>query len=371
MNDNLENKGLKFVQKLLGDNLSFEEFEKNLEEKQNKELILFFFKNMLKFLGLSAELGEYIDQNICLEMPPKKFFQTLKETIIQVVQSNSDLVKQFEEVGNNFTQIFQSLDFYKELFSISTGNEFEDLIKKRFLEELDKAEQINKNAVVKSFKLALEYVKRKESPDKLFTLSNYNKLGINPKNLKTDTTMNLIVSFLEIIFTKKQELFKLSDDELIDYLNELVSRLGRAIEPYLKVIIVSIYNLQKVSKRRRFDNFKRGFGYYLNPRCSLQIQHTNKEDYIDYRNAIKHDTGFDVFFNRELEKITIKFYLRRETRGNIYWEKNVEIGLKEFETLFRDFRKFQNSFFSFYEVYIKSIDKNYQLKFSPVKVFFD
>ena len=371
MNDNLESKGLKFLQKLLGNNLSSEEVEKNLEENQNKELMLFLFKNMLKFLGLSAELGEYIDQNLHLEIPPKKFFKTLIKTITKIFQNNPDLINKFEEVVENFTQIFQSLDFHKERFSISTGNEFEDLIKKRFLEELDKAEKISKNAVAKSFKLALEYVERKESPDKLFTLSSYNKLGINPKNLKTDTTMNLIVSFLEIIFTKKQELFKLSDDELLDYLNEFVSRLGRAIEPYLKVIIVSIYNLQKVSKGRRFDNFKKGFGYYLNPRRSLQIQHTNKEDYIDFRNAIKHDTGFDVFFDRRLEEITIKFYLKREKRGKGYWKRTVEMELKEFETLFRDFRKFQNSFFSFYEIYIKSINKNYQLKFSPVKVFFD
>jgi len=370
MNDNLESKGFKFLQELFGDSLSFEEFEKNLED-QNNELIRFLFKNLFKFFGLSAEFGEYIDQNISLEMPPNKYFQTLEKTLIQVFQSNPDLVKKLEELGKNFAQIFQSLDFYKEIFSISTGNEFEDLIKKRFLEELDKAEKISKNAVAKSFKLALEYVERKEPPDKLFTLSNYNKLGIDPKNLKTDTTMNLIISFLEMIFIKKQELFKLSDDELRDYLNELVSRLGRAIEPYLKVIIVTICNLQKVSKRRRFDNFKRGFGYYLNPRSSLGIQHTNKEDYIDYRNAIKHDMGFDIFFDRESEEITIKFYLKRETRGKILWEKPVEMELIEFETLFREFRKFQNSFFSFYEVYIKSIDKNYQLKFSPVKVFFD
>jgi len=140
--------------------------------------------------------------------------------------------------------------------------------------------------VVKSFKLAFEYIKRNQFPDKLFTLSNYNKLVIQPENLKTDTIMNLIVSLLEMMYTKKQELFKLSDDDIVDYLNEFVSRLGRAIEPFLKAIIVSIYNLQKISKGRRFDNFKKGFGYYLSPRSSLQIQHSNQEDYIDYRNAI-------------------------------------------------------------------------------------
>ncbi|MBA7585049.1 hypothetical protein ES708_27019 [subsurface metagenome] len=371
MNKDLKKEGFKLFKKIFGNDLSFEELEEILEENQNKELIIFLFKNLINFFGLSIKLGQKIDQNVCLEMPPKKFFKTLKKTIIQVFQNNPDLVKQFEKVGNNLAQMFQSLDFHKEFFSISTGNEFEDLIKKRFLEELVKAEQISKKAVVKSFKLALEYVERKLSPDKLFRLSNYNKLGIKPENLKTDTTLNLIVSFLEIISTKKQELFKLSDDEILDYMNELVSRLGRAIEPYLKVIIVSIYNLQKISKGRRFDNFKKGFGYYLSPSRSLQIQHSNQEDYIDYRNAIKHDLGFDVFPDRELDDITIKFYLERETRGRVYWKKTVEMGLKEFEMLFRDFRKFQDSFFSFYEVYIKSIDKNYQLKYCSIKAFFN
>ncbi|MFX1295654.1 MAG: hypothetical protein ACFFD2_12485 [Promethearchaeota archaeon] len=359
------------MEKLLGENLSFEEVEKNLEENQNKELMLFLFKNIIKYFGLTAKLGVNFDQNVRLEMPPGQFFQALIKTTTQVFQNNPDLVRQFEKVGKNVKEIIQSLDFHKEIFSISTGNEFEDLIKKRFLEELDKAEQIDKMAVVKSFKLALKYAERRQSPDKLFTLSTYNKLGIKPESLKTDTTINLIVSFLEMIFSKKQELFKLSDDEIVDYMNEFVSRLGRAIEPYLKMIIGSIYNLHKISKGESLDNFKKGIGYYISPYSPLQIRHTNNEDYVDYRNAIKHNTEFDIFFNRALEEITIKFYLKRETKGIIYWKKTVVMKLKEFETLFRDFRKFQNSFFSFYEIYIKSIDKNYQLKFSPMKVFFD
>jgi len=343
----------------------------NLEENPNKESIFSLFKNLITFLGISTKIGEDLEQNVRLDMTPKDFLETLFEASVQYTQKNPEIVKQIEEVGDNFTQIFQSVDFHKGLLSISRDNEFEDLIKKRFLEELDRAEQINKNAVVESFKLALKYVERQQQPDKLFTLSSYNKLGIQPKNLKTDTTMNLIESFLKIIFTKKKELFKLSDDELVDYLNEFVSRLGRAIEPYLKAIIVSIYNIQKIYQNRDFDDFEKGFGYYLSPRCSLQIQHSKKEDYIDYRNAINHISGFDIAFDRKLEEITIKFYLKRETRGRSYWDKTVEMGLKEFETLFRDFRKFQNSFFTFYEDYIKSVDKNYEYQIFPFKDIFN
>ena len=87
--------------------------------------------------------------------------------------------------------------------------------------------------------------------------------------------------------------------EWVDYLNEFVSRLGRVIEPYLNVIIVSIYNIQKIYQNRDFDDFKKGFGYYLSPRCSLQIQHSKKVDYVDYLHAINHISGFDIAFDRK------------------------------------------------------------------------
>ena len=371
MDNNWEKEGLKFLLSLLGEDISFEELEKNLEESSNKKLILSVFKNIINFLGITTKIGENIEQNVRLDIPPKEFFEKYLKTIFQFYKNNPDIVQKLEDIGKNFMQIFQSVDFHKEFLSLSRGNEFEDLLKKRFLYELRRAEQINKIEVVNSFKLALKYVERQQQPDTLFIKSSYNKLGLQLENFKTDTTMNLIESVLKIIFTKNQELFKLSDDDLIDYMNEFVSRFGRAIEPYLKVIIVSIYNLKKIYQNRDFDDFEKGFGYYLSPRSSLQIDRTEKENYIDYRNAINHVTGFDVIYNRKLEEIMLKFYLKREKKGKAYWNKTVEMGLKEFETLFQDFRKFQNSFFTFFEVYIKSIDKNYEYQISSLKNIFN
>lgn len=371
MNDNWEKEGLKHLEKIFGEGLSLEELEKNLEKNINKEFMLSFFKNIIKFLGISSKLGEELEQKIQLDMPPKKYLETIFKVTAQFSKKNPKMVKQIEDIGKKIVQSIQSLDFHKELLSLSTGNEFEDLLKKRFLDELHRAEQVNKNEVVKSFKLALKYVERQQQPDTLFIKSSYNKLGLQLENFKIDTTMNLIESFLKIIFTKKQELFKLSDDDLVDYMNEFVSRFGRAIEPYLKAIIVSIYNLQKIYQNRDFDDFEKGFGYYLSPRSSLQIYRSERENYIDYRNAINHVRGFDVLYDRKLKEITLKFNLKRETKGRVYWDKTVEMGLKEFETLFRDFRKFQNSFFMFYEVYIKSIDKNYEYQIFPFKDIFN
>ena len=113
---------------------------------------------MFKLLGISTKLGNKLEQKVRLDMAPKIFLETLIEESVQIFQNNPKIVKQFEKVGNNFAQLFQSLDFHKEVFTISTGNEFEDLIKKRFLKELERAEQVSKNAVVKSLKIALKYV---------------------------------------------------------------------------------------------------------------------------------------------------------------------------------------------------------------------
>jgi len=367
MKDNWDKEGLEYLEKIFGESLSSEEFKKHLETNTSKQFIHSLFRNILNLLGISSKLGKEFEQNLQLNMSPNIFSETISKSTTQFSEKNPDIVKQIENIRRNFAELIQSPNLYRELLSISSGNEFEDLIKKRFLEELERAEQVSKNAVAKSFKLGLDYVKRQQSPESLFLKSSYNKIGFQLENFKTDTVMDLIESFLRIIFTKKKELFSHSNDDIEDYLKEFISRFGRAIEPYLKVIIVSIYNLQQIYKNRKFDNFEKGFGYYLHPSRFMQIYRSDKEDYIDYRNAINHVSGLDVFIDRKLEEIIIKFYLKRERNGKVYWSKTVEMGLEDFEKLFRDFRKFQNSFFLFYEVYIKSVDNNYKYQFSQLK----
>ena len=370
MKDNWEKEGFEYLEKIFGESLSLEEFEKNLETNTSKQFILSLFRNFLNYIGISSKLGKDFEQNLQLNMSLNIFLETISKSTTQFSEKNPDIVEQIENIMRNFAELFQSSNLYRELLSISSGNEFEDSLKKRFLEELERAEQVSKKEVAKSFKLGLDYVERQQQPDQLFILSSYNKLGIQSEELKTDTILNLILSFLNIILKKKEVLFKLSDDVLMDYLNEFVSRLGRAIESYLKVIIVSIYNLQKIDQGEGFDDFEKGIGYYLSFHSSLHIPHSEQENYIDYRNAINHNK-FDVSFNRTSEEIVINFYLKRESKGRVYWHKTVEMGLNEFEKLFRDFRKFQNLFFFFYEVYIKSIDNNYKYQFSPFKYLFN
>jgi len=90
----------------------------------------------------------------------------------------------------------------------------------------------------------------------------------------------------------------------------------------------------------------------------LHIKHSKEGDFLDYRNAIKHNQDFDVKASYEKKKITIIFKLKRKYKDEVKWKKNVKMDLDEFESLFRRFRKFQSLIISFYKVYIKSFDEN-------------
>lgn len=139
------------------------------------------------------------------------------------------------------------------------------------------------------------------------------------------------------ILTKQQKLFKVSDERLIDVIGDFTSRLGRAIEPYLKVIFVSILNLSQVRLKRRFHDFKGGLGFYFN---KLNIYRSNTEDYLDFRNAIKHD-DFDVLIDRSIESIKLSFKIKRESRGEIELRKEVIMtlgGSSNFSEGFENFK---------------------------------
>lgn len=97
MKDNREKEGFKFFKRIFGEDLSFEELENNLEEKPNKELIRFFIKNLMHFLGISAKIGKDIEQNIRLDMSPKEFFEIYVKTIFQFSQNNLEIIQQLEE----------------------------------------------------------------------------------------------------------------------------------------------------------------------------------------------------------------------------------------------------------------------------------
>ena len=94
---NWEKEGFKYLEKIFGEGLSLEELKKNLEKNTNKELMLSLFKNIINFLGISSKLGEELEQNIQLDMPPKKYLETVLKVTAQFSKKNPKMVKQIED----------------------------------------------------------------------------------------------------------------------------------------------------------------------------------------------------------------------------------------------------------------------------------
>lgn len=352
--DKLNEEFKKFVKKVIGEDLEDEEIKISLE-KIGGERFPTFFKNI-------NELGREILQNLPKNATLMDLLEKARITGLKKAEEDPEMIKLIQNSIDNIKNTIFSIEFHKELFRIPTGDSFEQELKKIFLQELESAEKISKNAVTKSFKLAINSVTRKQKPDRLFLMSNYQKLGVPLIDLETDKIIDVVMNIFHSVFTKNQKLFKLSDERLDDIIRDFISRLGRAIEPYLKAIFVSILNLSQVRLKRRFFDFKKGLGFYFN---KLHIHRSKIEDYLDFRHAIKHD-DFDVLIDRSIESIRLSFKLKRERKGKIEWEKEVIMTLREFEQFFRMFRKFQNSFFYLFEIYIKNLENFYEFQFFPL-----
>lgn len=359
--DKLNEEFKRFVERIIGKDLEDEDIGIS-PEKIGGERILAFFKSINDFLDISNELGREILQNLPQNANLMDFLEKARKVGLRKAEEDPEMIKLIQNSIDVIKDTLFSVEFHKELFTAPTEDSFEQQLKNIFLQELESAEKISKNAIVKSFKLAINSIKRKQKPDQLFLMSNYQELGLPLIDLETDKIIDIVMNIFHSILTKKQNLFKLSDERLIDVIVDFTSRLGRAIEPYIKTIFVSILNLSQVRLKRRFFDFKEGLGFYFN---MLNINRSNTEDYLDFRNAIKHD-DFDVLIDRSIESIKLSFKIKRESRGKIERKKEVIMTLGEFEQFFRRFRKFQNSFFYFYEIYIKNLENSYEFQFFPL-----
>jgi len=351
----------KFLQRIIGEDLKDGDLEIS-PKKIGGERFLAFFKNINNFLEISSELGKEVLQNLPQNANLKNFLKEARQIGLRKVKEDPDMIKLIQNSIHNIRDIYFSVEFHKELFTISTEDTFEQQLKNLFIQELESAEKISKNDVSKSFKLAVNSVKRKQKPDQLFLLSKYQELGLPLVDLETDKIIDIGMNIFHSILTKKQILFKLSDEHLIDVIGEFTSRLGRAIEPYLMAIFVSILNLSQIRLDRIPYNFERNLGYYFN---ILNINRSKTEDFLDFRHAIKHD-DFDILIDRSIKSITLSFKIKRVRRRKIELKKEVIMTLEEFEQFFRRFRKFQNSFFYFFEIYIKNLDNSYEFQFLPL-----
>jgi len=345
----------RLVKILIGENLKDEDIKPNFKIVEEKRAFA-FIKNMNDILEKFNTLGREIWQNLPKNAKINDLLEKAGEIGLKKAKEDPEMIESIWDSFNILTDTLFSLEFQKELFSIPVDNSFEQLLKSIFIQELEAAEEKDKNQVAKSFKLAISSVVNKPKPDQLFLMSKFQELQL--LNLETDNIIDIVLQFM---MNNKKKLFELSDERLIDVLGDFVSRLGRSIEPYLKAIIVSIVNLSKIKLGRKLLDFNKAFGYYFN---LLNINRPQTEDYLDFRHSIKHD-DFEVLIDRPKEVIRIILNVKRVNRGRVTLSKKVNMTLKEFTLFFRGFRKFQNSFFYLFEIYIKSIEKSYKFQFLP------
>jgi len=358
--DKLNEEFKRFVERIIGEDLEDEDIEISFK-KIPGEQILAFFKSIIDLLDISNELGREILQNLPQNAKLMDLLDKARKVGLRKAEEDPEMIKKFQNSIDVIKEKLFSVEFYKELFTAPTEDPFEQQLKNIFLQKLESAEKISKIDIVKSFKLAINSIKHKQKPDQLFLMSKYQELNLPLYDLETDNIIDIVMNIFHSILTKKQKLFKLSEERLIDVIGDFTSRLGRSIEPYLKVIFISILNLSQVRLKSNFIDFEQELGIYLN---KLNIDRSNTEDYLDFRNAIRHD-DFEVLIDGSIESIKLRFNIKRKSRGKIKRMKEVIMTLEEFEQFFRRFRKFQNLFFYFFEIYIKNLENSYEFQFLP------
>ena len=343
----------KLVKFLSGETLKDEDFKPSFNIEDEK--LFAFIKNINDILEKFSILGSEIMQNLPKDAKINDFLEKAGEVGLKKAKEDPKMIESILDSLNILTDTLYSLEFQKELFSIPTGSSFEQLLKSIFMQELEAAEKKDKNKVAESFKIVISSVVNKPKPDQLFLMSKFQELQL--PNLETDNVIDIIL----YILNDKKKLFELSDDRVVDVTGDFVNRLGRSIELYLKGIILSIVNLSKIKVGRRLLDFNGASAHYLN---LLHINRPQTEDYLDFRNSIMHD-DFEVLIDRPREAIELNFNIKRRYKGEITLSKEVIMTLEEFTLFFRGFRKFQSSFFNFFEIYIKSIEKSYKFQFMP------
>ncbi|GAH01953.1 unnamed protein product, partial [marine sediment metagenome] len=252
--DELNDVFKKFIERIIGEDLKDEVFEIS-PEKIGGERFLAFFKSINNFLEISSGLGREVLQNLPQNANLSNLIEKAREIGLRKVKEDPEMIKSIQDSINGIKDLYFSVELHKELFNISTEDTFEQQLKNFFIQELESAEKISTNDVAKSFKLAVNSVKLKQKPDQLFLYSKYQELGLPLVDLDTDKIIDISMNIFHSILDKKQKLFKFSDERLIDIIGEFTSRLGRAIEPYLMAIFVSILNLSQIRLNRIPYNF--------------------------------------------------------------------------------------------------------------------
>ncbi len=155
--DELRQEFKKLIVKITDEEFKDEEFD-ILTGKMGGERYLEFLKNINTFIDNSSRLGREILQDLPQNANLKNLVEKGREIGSRTFEEEPEMIKLIQNSFKNIIDIYLSVEFQKELFTFSTEDSFKQQLKNKFIEDL----KISKNAIVKSFKLVINSVRRKQ-----------------------------------------------------------------------------------------------------------------------------------------------------------------------------------------------------------------
>ncbi len=305
----------------------------------------------LRFIYYMLKMGEGLE----IKIDPKKIESlSISEIIVDILQKFSKNIlndQDKQEALKGFIEIFvqseiaPSFQISYETMSISHNDPFEEQIRSKFMKAFDKAYMINEVAVVNLFIDLYKSIDNQEKLLDLWRFSSYNKLRIGTQNIEDITFLD----FLELISNKKEKLFKLEKNEIKDIVSEFIRRFNILIESYLKLILTTIVNLERIVNNEKFASFHNSLGYFAR---SLNLDKIYLGNYLDLRNSISHG-DFINNVDKTQKKIEIKFIFRWFNKEGQEITRDTRIyPFSEIIDKFKSLKAFSNTFLGFLKAFV-------------------
>jgi len=364
---------LKKISKITGEQINFNRLQESSEIILPVANVLI---NYLQFIYYILKMGEGLESEI---EPAEVESIPLREVMLDILQKFSknilndhdklEALKGFIEFFAQ-TAIIPSFQILYETMSISRDDPFEEQIRSMFKEAFDKAFIKNEVAIVKLFFDLRKSITNKEKLLDLLSFSSYNKLGIETQNIEDMT----LLYFLELMYNKKEKLLELEENEIRDIVSGFIRRFNTLIESYLKLILTTIVNLEKIANNEKFVSFHNSLGYFAR---SLNFKRVYLGNYLDLRNSISHDDFVVVNVDKIQKQIEIRFTFRWFNKeGQEISRDTRKYSFSEIIDKFKSVKAFSNTFLGFLKAFIikyllKKEGKDYSELISELRTILD
>ena len=364
---------LKKISKITGEQFNFN----HLQESSDIILpVANALKNYLQFIYYILKMGEGLENNIepaeFESIPLKKIMSDYLQKFVKNITDNPENLEALKGLIEVFAQttIIPSFQILYETMSFSRNDPFEEQIRSKFKEAFDKAYMKNEKAIVKLFFDLRKSITNKEKLLDLLSFSSYNKLGIETQNIEDIT----LLDFLELMDNKKEKLLELEENEIKDIVSGFIRRFNTLIESYLKLILTTIVNLEKIADDDKFVSFHNSLGYFAR---SLNLDRIYLGNYLDLRNSISHNEFVVVNINKTQKRIEIMFTFRWFNKDGQEVSRDIRrYSFSEIIDKFKSVKAFSNTFLGFLKAFIikcllKNEGKEYSELISELRTILD